>query len=113
MKRILIAECAQEIASFNPIHSQLDSFRLSTPAELFDEHRPLRTSIAGALRQFDTRKDIELVAGYGASSITSGGLTSKSAWAHISGNILESIRAAGKSTPFISHFMAPWALTAN
>jgi len=96
MKRILIAECAQEIASFNPNQSELDSFRLSTPAELFPEHRPLRTSIAGALTIFDGRKDIELVPGFGASSITSGGLTSKSAWEFISKSILDSIRAAGK-----------------
>ena len=95
MKRILIAECVQEIASFNPNQSELDSFRLSMPAELFDEHRPLRTEIAGALAHFDTRHDIELVAGYGARSITSGGLTSASAWEFISRNILDSIRAAG------------------
>lgn len=49
MKRILIAECVQEIASFNPNQSELDSFRLSTPDQLFPEHRPLRTEIAGAL----------------------------------------------------------------
>lgn len=96
MKRILIAECVQEIASFNPNQSELDSFRLSTPDQLFDEHRPLRTEIAGALAHFDTRKDIELVAGFGARSITSGGLTSASAWEFISKNILDSIRAAGK-----------------
>ena len=96
MKRIFIAECAQEIASFNPNLSELDSFRLSKPEELFPEHRPLRTEIAGALATFDTRKDIELVPGFGARSITSGGLTSKSAWEYISENILNSIRAAGK-----------------
>lgn len=95
MKRILIAECVQEIASFNPNQSELDSFRLSTPDQLFPEHRPLRTEIAGALAHFDTRQDIELVPGYGARSITSGGLTSKSAWEFISNNILDSIRAAG------------------
>lgn len=95
MKRILIAECVQEIASFNPNQSELDSFRLSTPDQLFPEHRPLRTEIAGALAHFDTRQDIELVPGYGARSITSGGLASKSAWEFISNNILDSIRAAG------------------
>jgi microcystin degradation protein MlrC len=95
MKRILIAECVQEIASFNPNQSELDSFRLSTPDQLFPEHRPLRTEIAGALAHFDSRQDIELIPGYGARSITSGGLTSKSAWEFISNNILDSIRAAG------------------
>lgn len=96
MKRILIAECVQEIASFNPNQSELDAFRLSTPAQLFPEHRPLRTEIAGALAHFDTRKDIELVPAFGARSITSGGLTSKSAWEFISKSFLDSIRAAGK-----------------
>lgn len=96
MKRILIAECVQEIASFNPNQSELDSFRISQPHELLVEHRPLRTEIAGALAHFDTRKDIELVPGFGARSITSGGLTSKSAWEFISRGILDSIHAAGK-----------------
>ncbi|MFM7500063.1 MAG: M81 family metallopeptidase [Actinomycetota bacterium] len=96
MKRILIAECVQEIASFNPNQSELDSFRLSTPEQLFPEHRPLRTEIAGALAHFDTRADIELIPGFGARSITSGGLTSTSAWEFISTSILQSIRAAGK-----------------
>ncbi|MFM8843637.1 MAG: M81 family metallopeptidase, partial [Actinomycetota bacterium] len=96
MKRILIAECVQEIASFNPNQSELDSFRLSTPEQLLPEHRPLRTEIAGALAHFDTRADIELIPGFGARSITSGGLTSTSAWEFISTSILQSIRAAGK-----------------
>ena len=96
MKRILIAECAQEIASFNPVPSQLESFRLATPAELFAEHRPHRTEIAGALHHFDSRDDIELVAGFGARMITSGGPTSASAWKFISESILDSIRAAQK-----------------
>lgn len=96
MKRILIAECVQEIASFNPNQSELDSFRLSTPEQLIPEHRPLRTEIAGALAHFDTRADIELIPGFGARSITSGGLTSTSAWEFISTSILQSIRAAGK-----------------
>jgi len=96
MKRILIAECVQEIASFNPNQSELDSFRISTPDQLFDEHRPLRTEIAGALAHFDTRSDITLVPGFGARSITSGGLTSKSAWEFISNGILDSIRNAGE-----------------
>ena len=96
MKRILIAECSQEIASFNPVPSQLESFRLATPAQLFAEHRPLRTEIAGALHHFDSRTDVELVAGFGARSITSGGTTSAAAWKFISESFLDSIRAADK-----------------
>lgn len=61
MKRILIAECGQEIASFNPVPSELDSFRLSKPAELIPEHQNLKTEIGGALNIFKARKDIELV----------------------------------------------------
>ena len=94
MKRILIAECCQEIASFNPVPSQLESFRLATPAQLFAEHRSLRTEIAGALHHFDSRTDIELVPGFGARSITSGGTTSAAAWKHISESFLDAIRSA-------------------
>jgi microcystin degradation protein MlrC len=94
MKRILIAECSQEIASFNPVPSQLESFRLATPAQLFAEHRSLRTEIAGALHHFDSRTDIELVPGFGARSITSGGTTSAAAWKHISESFLDAIRSA-------------------
>ena len=95
MKRILVAECQQEIASFNPIPSELDSFRLSQPDELFDEHRGVRSAISGALKVFGERKDIEPVAGFGACSITSGGLTTAAAWEHISRNFLDSVRNAG------------------
>ena len=96
MKRVFIAECQQEIASFNPIESDLDSFRLSRPDELFAEHRPVRSALAGALKVFDGRSDIETVAGFGACSVTSGGITTAAAWAHISENILDSVRNAGK-----------------
>ena len=96
MKRILIAECGQEIASFNPVPSELDSFRLSTPAELIPEHQKLKTEIGGALNIFKARKDIELVGGFGARSITSGGTTSAAAWKFISESFLDSLKAAGK-----------------
>ena len=96
MKRILIAECQQEIASFNPILSDLDSFRLSKSDELFAEHHGVRSAVSGALKVFGERKDIEPVAGFGACSVTSGGLTTAEAWAHISKNFLDSVRSAGK-----------------
>jgi microcystin degradation protein MlrC len=58
--RILMAECMQEISSFNPLASTYDDFFIETGTALF-AHRRLNTSIGGALSVFEQRDDVTLI----------------------------------------------------
>ena len=72
--RILIAECKQEVSSFNPVPSHYDDFRLVRGAAMFDYHRGVGEEVGGALSVFDKETSVELVPALGASSNTSGGV---------------------------------------
>ena len=58
--RILIAECKQEIPSFNPIICQYDQFAI------LEYHKGVETEVCGVLEVFRQRDDIELVPAYSA-----------------------------------------------
>jgi microcystin degradation protein MlrC len=64
MKRILIAECKQEVSTFNPNGSDYEDFGVRFGNELIEYHRTVRNEIGGALTVFDARNDIELVPTY-------------------------------------------------
>ena len=74
MSRILIAECKQEVSTFNPAPSRYEDFRVVKGADLLDFHYNTREEVGGALSVFDAAADVELVPSYGASSNTSGGV---------------------------------------
>ena len=94
MPRILIAECKQEVSTFNPHLSGYDDFAIRRGKELIDYHRTVRNEVGGALSVFDVNADVELVPAYSAFFITSGGMLAKSAWEQISHELLESIEAS-------------------
>jgi len=94
MPRILIAECKQEVSTFNPHLSGYDDFGIRRGQELLSYHRTVRNEIGGALSVFDAMPDVELVPAYSAFFITSGGTLAKSAWECIAGEFLEAIRSA-------------------
>ena len=73
MPRILIAECKQEVSSFNPVPSHYADFDVSFGDEILDFHRGGQKEIGGALTVFDVRDDIELVPTTSFRAITSGG----------------------------------------
>ncbi len=56
VRKILIAECMQEISSFNPISSTYENFHVERGEELYAQ-RGLNTSVGGALRVFERRVD--------------------------------------------------------
>ena len=58
--KILIAECMQEISSFNPLPSRYEDFRIEAGAALL-ARRGLNTSIGGALSVFDRRADVDIL----------------------------------------------------
>ncbi len=94
MRRILIAECKQEVSTFNPHLSQYADFRVRYGQDLLSYHRSVRNEIGGALSVFDELADVEVVPAYSACFITSGGTLATDAWQRIASEFIESIRSA-------------------
>jgi microcystin degradation protein MlrC len=94
MPRILIAECKQEVSTFNPHLSGYADFGVRRGNELVDYHRTVRNEIGGALSVFDKSLDVEIVPAYSAFFITSGGTLAKEAWERIAAEFLDGIRSA-------------------
>ena len=80
MLKILIAECKQEVSTFNPNHSGYEDFGIRYGNELLDYHRTIRNEIGGALSILDAIENVTLVPTYSAFFITSGGTLAKEAW---------------------------------
>ena len=94
MPRILIAECKQEVSTFNPHLSGYDDFGVRRGEELLRYHRTVRNEIGGVLSVLDAMPGVEIVPAYSAFFITSGGTLAKAAWERIATEFLDSIRAA-------------------
>ena len=94
MTSILIAECKQEVSTFNPHLSGYGDFGVRRSHELLNYHRTVRNEIGGALSVFDEAPDVELVPAYSAFFITSGGTLAKADWEQIASEFLEEIRQA-------------------
>lgn len=94
MTRILVAECKQEVSTFNPNLSGYDDFSVRRGEAFFEYHRSVRNEVGGALNILEAAQDVELIPAYGAMFITSGGTLAKSAWERIADEFLESIRSA-------------------
>ena len=74
MLKILVAECKQEVSSFNPVETHYPDFDIQRGAELFAYHRGIQSEISGALKVFATRPDVELVPLWGARANSAGAL---------------------------------------
>jgi len=72
--KILVAECKQEVSSFNPVTTTYEHFTIQHGDELFAYHRGIESEIGGALEVFDPRVDVELVPLWGACANSSGAL---------------------------------------
>lgn len=94
MPRILIAECKQEVSSFNPIASHYDDFRVVVGDALLPYHRSMDNEIGGALSVFDAAPDVAIVPTFSAQAITSGGTLAAADWQRLAGEFLSAIRAA-------------------
>ncbi|MGE0608029.1 MAG: M81 family metallopeptidase [Pirellulales bacterium] len=94
MPRILVAECKQEVSTFNPLHSHYDDFAISRGAELLAYHRGVRNEIGGAMGVFAAQPDVELIPTFGARAITSGGTLAAADFARLADEFLAAIKAA-------------------
>ena len=96
MDRVIIAECKQEVSTFNPVPSQYDDFRIVRGPDMLNFHRGVGQEVGGALSVLDREESLHLVPTYGACANTSGGVLSKGGFDRLSDEFLESIRDAGE-----------------
>ena len=94
MPRILIAECKQEVSTFNPVLSGYEDFTLRHGEDLLRYHRCVRSEVGGALSVFDATPGVELAPASSAHFVTSGGTLADAAFARIARELLASIKAA-------------------
>ncbi len=94
MPRILIAECKQEVSTFNPHLSGYEDFGVRRGEDVLAYHRTVRNEIGGALKVFDADPKVSLVPTYSAFFITSGGTLARADWERIATEFLEGIRTA-------------------
>jgi microcystin degradation protein MlrC len=94
MPRILINECKQEISSFNPVPGRYEDFAISFGNDIMDHHRGIGSEVGGALRVFSEHPEVEVVPGYSARAITSGGTLEDAAFERIAREFLDAVRQA-------------------
>ncbi len=102
MPRILIAECMQEISSFNPVPSEYDNFTVRRGREIL-EQGGRNTAVGGALAIFGGRSGVELIPAYSARA-GSAGLLSRAGWARLSNEFITEVasRVADADAVYVS-----------
>jgi microcystin degradation protein MlrC len=102
MPKILIAECMQEISSFNPVESDYELFAIRRGEALFGQVG-LNTALGGALAVFKSRPDVILAPAYSAQA-GSAGILSAAGWHKLAAEFLDAVAAqiAGVDAAYIS-----------
>ena len=98
-RRVLIAECKQEVSTFNPNLSRIGDFGVRRGNQILEYHRTIRNEIGGAMSILESDPRIDLVPTYSAFFITSGGTLAQSDWEILSKDFLEGIRKGFASGP--------------
>jgi microcystin degradation protein MlrC len=93
--RVLIAECKQEVSTFNPALSRYEDFVTSTSEGIIDFHDGIRSEVGGALSVF-READVDVVGAFSARSNTSGGTLAAADWDRLAAEFLDGIRNAPK-----------------
>jgi microcystin degradation protein MlrC len=93
MFRVLIAECRQEVSTFNPVPSSYSDFTIAFGERVITQSQGALHEIVGALNVFNTRGDIQVIPTYSALSRTSGGTLDAASFARIAAEFLDSLRA--------------------
>ena len=96
MHRILVAECKQEVSSFNPIPSRYCDFVIRRGSEFFGYHSTTRQEVGGALESFAAAGLCDPVPTYSAKAITSGGTLDAESCERIAREFLDGVRGAGQ-----------------
>ena len=96
MPRIIMAECKQEISTFNPVASHFSDFRVLLGEEMLDYHRQVGEEIGGALAVFDKHSDVTLVPTAGMSANTSGGLLTQDSFRQLCDTFFTALKQEGE-----------------
>ena len=94
MAKILIAECKQEVSTFNPHLSTYEDFAVRQGEEILRYHRSVRNEVGGVLEVLESTPGVEIVPTYSAFFMTSGGTLAGPAWRRIADEFLAAIRSA-------------------
>ena len=92
--RILVAECMQEISTFNPLQSGYENFQIERGAEMLVQ-KGLNTGLGGALAVFD-ETGLEPVLAIGARA-GSAGLLSAAGWKRLSAEVLDAVATQART----------------
>lgn len=111
MPRIVIAECRQEVSSFNPAPSLYEDFRIVHGPALLDYHRGGGQEVSGALSVFEPDRGTTLLPALGAGSITSGGILTAEGFDRLSDEFLS--RLAEIDSPDAVYFCLHGAMQAE
>ena len=91
--RVLVAECKQEVSSFNPVLSHYDNFDISYGKDIVNFHLGGKLEVAGALDVLKVKK-VQVVPTYSARARTSTGILATTDWHKIADEFLESLLKA-------------------
>ena len=95
--KILIADLKQETATFNPLPTKYEDFRILRGTSILEAFRGTATEIAGALAVLETGGDFELVPTVAADAV-SGGAIKSADLDRLLDEITASVRTAGPVT---------------
>lgn len=97
MPRILIAECKQEVSTFNPAPSCYEDFRVVHGPAMLSLHRGGGQEVSGALSVFDADHRVTVLPTFGASANTSGGVLSAESFKRLCDDFRRDVEAAGQA----------------
>lgn len=92
--RILLAECMQEISSFNPVPSEYHDFTVRRGQDLLAQ-RGRNSAMGGAMSAFEAHGGVTLVPAYAARA-GSAGLLSQKGWERLADEILGAIAESAR-----------------
>lgn len=92
--RVLICECKQEVSSFNPVVSGSEDFSFHEGDEFLAMHRGANREVGGALGVLEAEPGVEVIGGFSAQAVTSGGVLAADAFAQIAERFLGAVESA-------------------
>ena len=95
MPRILVAECIQEVSSFNPFPGRLTDMDCGVGHTWLDSKRGVNDEVDGAIDFFESADGVTIVPGMGAKCITSSGVIAAEDWDTLSQQWLNAVSDAG------------------
>ena len=94
MPRIILAECIQEVSTFNPVPSVYGDFVVCHGEELARYHHGIESEVNGALGVFRERSDVEVIPAYGARASTAGGVLQRESFGRICDEFVSAVKSA-------------------